>query len=361
MNVSEVILFLNLRGLESIYHNLWIIGEQMNLVTGATGHIGNVLVKELLKRGEKVRVLVLPNEDLAPLKDLDIEIINGDILDRASIKKAFEGIEYAFHLAGIISIMPGKDEFVHDVNVNGTANMLAEAKTAGVKKFIHTSSIHAFKRVPHGIVIDETAPIDPNSSVAAYDQSKAEATLAVLEAAKHGLPAVVVCPTGVIGPYDFKNSEMGVLIKEWLLHSVNFLIEGNYDFVDVRDVVQGMILAREKGKVGQIYILSGELIRVVDMWRLVKELVTFRSSFINIPVRFAAFFAKFTQFYYRLSHAKPRFTTYSIETLHTNAVISNQKARTVLGYHPRSLKDSIIDTVSWWRQQIPRLLKKNRR
>ena len=93
-----------------------------------------------------------------------------------------------------------------------------------------------------------------------------------------------------------------------------------------------MILAREKGKVGQVYILSGELIRVADMWRLVKELVDVRSYFINIPVRFAAFVARFTQFYYRLTSSKPRFTTYSIETLHTNAVISNLKARSFLGY-----------------------------
>ncbi len=127
-------------------------------------------------------------------------------------------------------------------------------------------------------------------------------------------------------------------------------------------MVQGMILARDKGNVGQIYILSGELIRVADMWRLVKELVSWRtSSFINIPVRLAAFVAKFTQFYYKLSHSKPRFTTYSIETLHTNAVISNQKARTMLGYHPRSLQDSLSDTVNWWKQEVPQLLKKKRR
>ena len=333
----------------------------MNLVTGATGHIGNVLVKELVKRGEKVRALVLPDEDLTPLDGLDIEIAKGNVLDKSSLLPAFKGIKHVFHLAGIISIMPGKDDFVHDVNVNGTFNMLEAAIKAKVKKFIHTSSIHAFKRIPHGVVIDENVPIDPDSAVAAYDQSKAEATLAVLEAAKNGFPAVVVCPTGVVGPYDYKGSEIGVLIQEWMMHKVNFLIEGNYDFVDVRDVVQGMILARGKGKTGQVYILSGELIRVADMWRLVKELVDVRSYFINIPVRFASFVAKFTQFYYRLSRSKPRFTTYSIETLHTNAVISNDKARSVLGYQPRSMHESISDTVKWWHERLPHVLKKKSR
>ncbi|MRS04086.1 NAD-dependent epimerase/dehydratase family protein, partial [bacterium] len=324
--------------------------------------IGNVLVKELVKRGEKVRVLVLAGEDLTPLTGLDIEIVEGNVLDNCCLGHAFEGVDSVFHLAGIISIMPGKDDFVHDVNVNGTINMLAAAKAAKVKRFIHTSSIHAFKRIPHGVLVDENVPIDPDSAVAAYDQSKAEATLAVLESAKNGLPAVVVCPTGVIGPYDYKGSEMGTLIREWMMHKINFLIEGNYDFVDVRDVVQGMILAREKGKIGQIYILSGELIRVADMWRLVKELVSWqKSSFINIPVKFASFVAKFTQFYYRITRSKPRFTTYSIETLHTNAVISNQKARLALGYEPRSLRESLSDTVAWWKQEVPNLLKKKHR
>jgi dihydroflavonol-4-reductase len=333
-------------------------GANMNLITGATGHIGNVLVRELLRRKEEVRVFVLPGEDLSPLEGLEIDVVRGNILDPVALEKALENIEYVFHLAGIISIMPGKDSLVHDVNVVGTTNIVEAAKKANVKKFIHTSSIHAFKRVPKGIIVDELVTIDPNSTIAAYDQSKAEATLAVLEQAKIGFPAVIVCPTGVIGPFDFKSSEMGTLIQEWMLHKVNFLIEGNYDFVDVRDVVQGMILAREKGKVGQIYILSGELIRVIDLWRLVKELVSFRSSFINIPCWLAKTVAFFTQTYYRMTKTKPRFTTYSIETLNTNANISNLKARSVLGYQPRSLKESIRDTVNWWILHKPVLFKK---
>jgi dihydroflavonol-4-reductase len=330
----------------------------VNLVTGATGHIGNVLVRELVKRGARVRPLVLTEAELTPLRDLDIDIVIGNVLDKDSLLAAFKDVENVFHLAGIISIMPGRDDFVHDVNVNGTYNMLETAKNQKIKKFIHTSSIHAFKRIPLGVAVDENVPIDHPSAVAAYDQSKAEATLAVIEAAQKGIPAVIVCPTGVIGPYDFKGSEMGVLIQGWMQHKVNFLIEGNYDFVDVRDVVQGMILTRDKGRTGQVYILSGELIRVRDLWKLVKELMDVRSYIINIPMRIAAFVARFTQFYYRVTRSKPRFTTYSIETLHTNAVISNSKARNKLGYRPRSLHESIADTVKWWQERTPHLMRK---
>ncbi len=322
----------------------------MNLVTGGTGHIGNVLVRELIKRKEEVRVLALPEEDLSLFEGMDIEVVRGNVLNRETIEAAFKGVDYVFHLAGIISIMPGKDQLVHDVNVNGTKNVLACAVAAKVKKLVHTSSIHAFKRVEHGITVDENTPIDPDGAIAAYDQSKAEATLAVLEQARKGFPAVVVCPTGVIGPYDYKGSELGVLIQDWMKNKVNFLIQGEYDFVDVRDVVNGMILARDKGVPGQIYILSGELIKVGDIWRIVKDLLDFKSIYINIPLKLANFSAKITQWYYQLTHTKPRFTTYSIATLQSNAHISNAKARNSLGYAPRSLRESLRDTISWWRQ-----------
>jgi len=322
----------------------------MNLVTGATGHIGNVLVKELISRGEKVRILVLPGEELSSLNGLPIEIFKGNVLDEKSISAAMDGIEYVFHLAGIISVMLGEDSLVHDVNVNGTKNMVKAARQAGVKRFIYTSSIHAFKRMPHGITIDENIPIDPDSAIAAYDRSKSEATLAVLAEVQLGLPAVIVCPTGVLGPYDYKGSEMGLMINEWMKHSLNFMIEGKYDFVDVRDVVTGMIAARDRGVIGQIYILSGELIRVVDIWRMVKELLNFKASIIQVPTKLAFFAAKLSDYFYRHFKIKPIFTTYSLETLHSNAVINNNKAKNILGYHPRSLKETIRDTVNWWKE-----------
>ncbi len=322
----------------------------MNLVTGATGHIGNVLVRELVKRGEKVRAFVLPGEDLSPIADLDLEIVYGNVLDKASIANAMENVQYVFHLAGIISISTGTDAIVHNVNVEGTKNIAEAAMKAGVSRFVYTSSIHAFKRIPHGTTIDETTPIDPATNIGAYDRSKAEATLFILEKVKEGLPAVIACPTGVVGPYDFKQSELGELIRDWSLKKVNYMIEGSYDFVDVRDVVDGLICARDKGKIGQLYILSGELIRVSDLWKLGQELLSIKTRIVNIPTKLAKFAAYFAELYYRITKTKPKFTRYSIETLHSNAVISNLKARTALGYAPRSLRDSIKDTIIWWKE-----------
>jgi len=320
----------------------------LNLVTGGTGHIGNILIKELLRRNEKVRALILPNEDLTPIENLDVEIVYGNVCDFNSLLPAMAGVDYVYHLAGIISIMSGSDPIVQEVNVKGTANIVRAAHESGVKKLVYTSSIHAFKRMPHGITINEEIPIDPKENIAAYDHSKAEATLAVIAEAEKGFPAVIVCPTGVIGPFDYKRSELGTLVDGWSSKNLNFLIEGEYDFVDARDVVQGMIKARERGRVGQIYILSGHLIRVVDLWRLVKELVQFPSRQINIPLNLARFVARFAEKYFALTHTKPSLTSYSIETLQTNAVISSAKANLELGYSTRSLRETMQDTVQWW-------------
>ncbi|MCL4823329.1 MAG: NAD-dependent epimerase/dehydratase family protein, partial [Anaerolineales bacterium] len=127
----------------------------MWLVTGATGHIGNVLVRKLLERGEKVRALILPGESREPLKGLDVEAVEGDVLNLDSLFEPLRGVKGIFHLAGVISIMPGPDPFVRKVNVEGTKNVLKAARETGVKKMVYTSSIHAIKRVEDG-VIDES-------------------------------------------------------------------------------------------------------------------------------------------------------------------------------------------------------------
>src|SRR5512136_2416534 len=128
----------------------------MILVTGATGHIGNVLVRKLLDRGERVRALIWRGEDTTPLQGLPVEQVEGDVLDPASLDIAMRGIRTVYHLAGIISIMPGRDPIVWRVNVEGTRNVLAAARKAHVRRLVYTSSIHAIKRAPHGVTMDES-------------------------------------------------------------------------------------------------------------------------------------------------------------------------------------------------------------
>jgi len=319
----------------------------MWLVTGATGHIGNVLVRKLLGRGEKVRALIQPNESRDPLKGLDVEAMEGDVLNVDAVFESMRGIRGVFHLAGVISIMPGPNPFVRKVNVDGTKNILKAARETGVEKVVYTSSIHAIKRVEAG-VIDESVPYDMENPYGAYDRSKAEATLEVLEAAHSGLDAVVACPTGVIGPHDYRGSMMGAVIHDAAAAKPSLYVDGAYDFVDVRDVADGLINASKTGKRGESYILSGNKISVRYLLESIRE-ITGRGFFqMKIPFDLARFASYFTPMYYQLAHATPRFTPYSLEVLQSNSNISHAKATRELDYKPRTIHETLSDTVKWF-------------
>ncbi len=321
----------------------------MNLITGATGHIGNVLVRELLALGERVRALVLPGENHMPLDGLDVEIVEGNVLEPAALDRACLGVKKVFHLASIISIMPGKNDFVRLVNIQGTINVIQAALRNRVDRLVYTSSIHAIMRAPHGVTIDESLPFDSQNSAGEYDRSKAEASLAVLEAARQGLDAVIACPTGVIGPHDYRRSEMGTVILGCMQSNVQWLIRGAYDFVDVRDVAQGLLLAGEKGVRGETYILSGERITYARLAETIHSILGSRPKIrIPIPKDLARFAAIFSPAYYRLAHTCPLLTPYALHTLWSNSYISSLKARQELGYQPRSLKNSLVDTIHWF-------------
>lgn len=322
----------------------------MIAVTGATGHIGNVLVRKLLKREERVRALVLPSEDLTSIQGLNVEIAEGDVTNLDSLIQAFKGADVVYHLAGMISIVSGEWNQLYEVNVEGTRNVIRACKTCGVKRLIYTSSIHAFHEPPPGVVFDESSPFNPEGSNEEYDKSKAMATLEVLESVKDSLDAVIICPTGVIGPYDYRLSEMGRLIKGFVRNTLPGYIDGAYDFVDVRDVAEGLILACERGRSGETYILSGGRITVPEIMSYLEELTNSPKPRLKFPVwlaRIAA--AVFDPLYSMAVKGRPLLTAYSIRTLQRNSETTSQKAINELGYSARPIRESIKDSVNWLR------------
>ena len=320
----------------------------MVLVTGATGHIGNVLVKELLRKKEKIRVFIPEDEDIKPIEGLDVEIMRGDIRDFDAVEEAVKGVEFVYHLAGVISIMPGKDRKIYDINVVGTRNIIEACFKNRVNRLIYTSSIHGIKEPEDEVPIDESCPFDPHSVPGFYAKTKAEATLEVLRAAKRGLDAVIVVPTGVIGPFDYRLSEMGYIIKERVEGKMKFYIDGAYNFVDVRDVVKGIILAKERGKKGEVYILSGERITVKELMEVVDQFMGIKKPAKKVPLGFVKFITIFSPLYYRITKKKPLLTPYAIKVLLSNSYVDNSKAKKELGYSPRPLKNSIEDSIKWF-------------
>jgi dihydroflavonol-4-reductase len=322
------------------------------VVTGASGHIGNVLVRELLTQGQAVRALVLPNDDRRPLEGLDIELVQGDVTDLSSLKAAFAGAELVFHLAGIVTIMPGMARVLEQVNVGGTRNVAVTCRTTGVRRLIYTSSIHAIAEPAHGTVIDESQPFDPNRVLGDYARSKARATLLLFEEVrKGGLDAVICCPTGVTGPYDYGISSIGQLILDFASGHLKSYVSGAYDFVDVRDVAHGLILAADRGQSGCHYIFSGAQVQVPELMEELARDVGCPAPTYRIPAVIARAAGVLASVYYRLLRRRPVFTAYSIDVLRSNSQVSSTRAREELGFMSRQWQESIRDQVEWFRSE----------
>ena len=322
----------------------------MIVVTGATGHIGNILIRELIARGKTVRALVLPDDDCRPLLGFDIELVYGDVTDLSSLESAFAGADLVFHLAGIVTIMPSMKKVLERVNVGGMRNVVAACRITGVRRLVYTSSVHALAEPPYGTVIDESQPFDPNRVLGNYARSKARATLLLLdEVHKGGLDAVICCPTGVIGPWDYGISNIGQLILDFASGRLKSYVSGAYDFVDVRDVTSGLILAAEKGKTGRHYILSGAQVQVLELMEELACNIGYPAPTFRIPSVIARTAGVLASVYYRLLRRRPVFTAYSIDVLRSNSQVSSARAREELGFKTRPWQESIRDQVEWFR------------
>ena len=310
----------------------------MVVITGATGHIGNVLVRELIKRGQVVRAFVLPDDDCHPLAGLNTEIVCGDVTNSKSLESAFADADVVFHLAGVVTIMPGMKGILERVNVGGMRNVVMACRTTGVRRLLYTSSVHAIAEPPHGTIIDESQPFDPDRVLGDYARSKARATLLLLdEVRKGGLDAVICCPTGVIGPWDYGISNIGQLILDFASGYLKSYVRGAYDFVDVRDVANGLILAAEKGEPGRHYIFSGAQVQVPDLMKELERDVGYHAPTYEIPSTIARAAGVLASAYYRLIRRRPVFTAYSIDVLRSNSQVSSARAREELGFNHQTL------------------------
>ncbi len=324
----------------------------MIVVTGATGHIGNVLVRELMSRGQVVRALVLQDEDCRPLSGLEAEIVRGNVTDLKSLEPAFVGADVVFHLAGIVTIMPSMKKMLEWVNVGGMRNVATACRTSGVRRLVYTSSIHAIAEPPHGTVIDESQPFDPDRVLGDYARRKARATLLLLDEVRQGgLEAIICCPTGVIGPWDYGISSIGQLILDFASGYLKSYVRGAYDFVDVRDVANGLILAAQKGQTGRHYIFSGALVHVTELMKELERNTGYPAPTYEIPSAIARAAGVLASVYYRLIRRRPVFTAYSIDVLSSNSQVSSARARAELGFATRPWQDSIRNHVEWFRSE----------
>lgn len=321
--------------------------KPLSVITGASGHIGYALLLKLIEKGERVRILI--RKDLKQFEGLDCEKVYGDVTAPASLEKAFEGADTVYHLAGIIDINNGDDSLVWKVNFEGVKNVVNACRKKNVKKLVYASSVDAFLPLPNGEVMRETNNFEPDKLEGTYAKTKASATNYVFEMCeKENLPAVVVYPGACIGPYDYKISNVGEMFRMCLNGKMPASLKfGAYNFVDVRDVADGMILAAEKGKIGEGYILCGEMISTNDFIKTVMLACGKKPPKLKMGYGIVKVAAPLCEAYYKISKSTPLFTRYSMRKLCSNCNFSIEKAKSELGYSPMSVKKSIEDMVEW--------------
>lgn len=326
--------------------------RNLYLVTGAAGHLGLTVVQALTQRGDAVRALVLPGDRAAAHLPKSAQVIMGDVRDKASLAAFFAPEPDArltiIHCAGIVSIASRYEPAVFDVNVTGTKNIVDLCVERRVHKLVYVSSVHAVPEKPKGTTICEVCEFDPAQVIGLYAQTKAEATAYVLAAVRErGLDASIVHPSGISGPGDYGNNHLTQLVRDWHDGRLTAGIRGGYDFVDVRDVADGILRCAEHGEKGECYFLTNTYVTVPEIFNMLTDLTGRKRIRTFLPIWFVRITAPFAELYYRLLRQKPLYTSYSVHTLESNAVFSHEKAARALGYHTRPFRETLADTLAW--------------
>lgn len=315
-------------------------------ITGASGHVGVNLVRTLIAHGRKVRIIV--HNSALGLEDLNIEQRSGDVNDPDSLTRAFEGVSVVYHLAAYISLLMSDRVLCDAVNIDGTRNVIEACRRNNVKRLVHFSSIHSLHSEPFDIPVDETRPLVESPGSAPYDLSKASGERLVRQAAREGINAVIINPTGVIGPYDYRPSHFGQALIMMAEGRIPALLEGGFDWVDARDVADGAIKAEHEAPPGANYLLSGTWLSVSETASIVSQITGRRPPSLVCPVSVARACAPIVTTVSRWMGVRPIFTSVSLKALSSNRNISHAKATRELGYEPRPIKETLADTIRWF-------------
>ncbi|HTJ46362.1 MAG TPA: SDR family oxidoreductase [Kofleriaceae bacterium] len=318
------------------------------LVTGATGFIGSAVVRRLLARGRAVRAFVEPGAPTANLDGLDVELVTGDVLDRASVGRAMTGCDAVYHLAAIYSLWLPDDKIIYDVNVEGTKNILFAAMKSGVRRVVHTSSIAAIGVPPEGTLADETFAFNYWHDANAYIRSKYLSDLDAQRFAREGVPVVIVCPAFPFGERDLAPTPTGRFIVEALHGRVPGYTAGGFCAVDVDDVAECHVLADERGVIGERYIAGAHNVTYKDFYDQVTEIAGLKRIKRKLPTRAVLAMAWMMERRAERTGKAPRVTVRAARYACETAWFDTSKAR-ALGMPQTPLAQTIDKAVRWFR------------
>lgn len=321
----------------------------MIAVTGASGLLGGNLVRELLQGGERVRALV--HQDSRAVAGLDVEIVRADLNDLASLQRAFTDVDVVYHLASLISIRMDSWDDVYRVNVLGTRNVVEACLRCGVRRLVHVSSTHARQVEPFDQPLDEDRPLVSDPTAPPYDRSKALSELEIQTGIERGLDAVIIIPSGILGPYDFRPSLVGESLQLMQRGGLPALTTGGYNWVDARDVAMGALCAADTAPTGSRYILAGHWHSIQEVAVLAAKTSNTRAPRLVIPLRLAELSLPILEKLATIRGSQPLYTRGMLSALKSNRYIRYDRATRDLGYAPRPFEDTLTDTLHWFRNQ----------
>ncbi|MGN6550974.1 MAG: hopanoid-associated sugar epimerase [Pararhizobium sp.] len=320
------------------------------LVTGASGFVGSAIVRRLLGDGITVRVLVRPTSSSRTLAGLDVERVEGDLRQRATLRPALADVRWLFHVAADYRLWARNPAELFQTNVEGTRTLMTEASEAGVERIVYTSSVATLPASTDGVPRDESVNATEAETVGAYKKSKLEAEAVVSAMATDGLPVVIVNPSTPIGPFDVRPTPTGRLILEAARGRVPAYVDTGLNMVHVDDVAEGHVAALVQGRTGERYILGGQNATLKEILATVAAEVGRRPPKFAVPRAAVVPVAIVSEAVARLTGREPLTTLEGLKMSKKHMFFTSRKAEQELGYRARPYREGIRDAVAWFRQ-----------
>lgn len=321
------------------------------LVTGSAGFIGSHVTRLLVEQGFQVRALHLPNENLYHLQGLDVETMAGDITDVNTMRKACKGCQRVFHLAAIYALWLKAPRLMRRVNVEGSRIVLEAAKAEGVERVIYTSSIARFGGQGLNHPATELSPFALANSGSEYAITKAEGHEIAVAAARNGQDVVIVAPTGPIGPGDIGPTPTGKLLLTCAKAPVVTIPPTRSNFCDVRDIAQGHVLAAEKGRSGESYLLGHRDLSIQQLAEITMQVLGVKRRIVTVPFSLAEWTGKAAYWHSEhINHKPPIITHHAVAIARKGLTADCSKAVIELGLPQSPIEKAVADALEWFHQ-----------
>lgn len=317
------------------------------LVTGAAGFLGSHVARQLVARGDTVRVLVRASSSNRAISDLSLEYVTGDLRDAGSLERAMNGVQRVFHVAADYRLWAKNPQEIYDSNVGGTKNLLAAAKHAGVGQLIYTSTV-ATIAVDRPELPNEFTETKLEEMIGHYKRSKWMAEQEVLKAAKEGFPAIVAMPTTPVGPWDWKPTPTGKIILDFLNGKMPGYVETGLNFVGVEECAAGHLLVSEKGKIGERYLLGAENLTLKEVLDTLAKITGLRAPGMKIPHGVALGVAYVESAFSRLMGKEPGIPVEGVKIARHKMFVDASRARRELGFQPGPVAAALERAVRWY-------------